>query len=109
MAFKIGPLVLARDRRFMDGDLGETIARHRWIADPMETARVFPTRTVRDDMYFTTIGLVATGQHTKDPAETYPTAMSFCDYASAGNTWTDESAYRVWLPIEAPLAEENRN
>ena len=108
MAFKIGPLVLARDRRFADGDLGETVARHRWIADPMEAARVFPTRTAREDMYFTAIGLVATGQHTKDPAETYPTAMNFCDYASAGNTWTDASSYRVWLPIEAPLPEEEK-
>ena len=26
--------------------------------------------------------------------------IRFCDFASAGNTWTVESSYRTWFPIE---------
>ena len=31
--------------------------------------------------------------------------MKFCDYASAGDTWQEDSAYRVWLPTVLPLPE----
>ena len=104
-AFKMGPLVLARDRRFDDGDLDEVIARHPWIPDPMKDLRFFPTRTRREDMFFTALGLLTTGAHTKNAGEKYPSAINFCDYGSAGNSWTDASAYRVWLPIEADPKE----
>ena len=104
-AFRMGPLVLARDSRFADGDLDEVIARHPWIPEPMENLRFFPTRTTREDMYFTAVGLLTTGAHTKNAGEKYPSVIHFCDYGSAGNTWTDASAYRVWLPIEADPKE----
>ena len=26
--------------------------------------------------------------------------VHFCDFASAGNTWEHDDAYRVWLPFE---------
>ena len=32
--------------------------------------------------------------------EKYPSIIEFCDYASAGNTWGDDSSFRVWLPVE---------
>jgi len=105
VAFKMGPLVLARDRRFNDGDLGEVIARHPWIPDPMKDLKFFPTRTRREDMFFTAVGLLTTGAHTKNAGEKYPSVINFCDYGSAGNSWTDASAYRVWLPIEADPKE----
>ena len=108
VAFLMGPLVLARDCRFDDGDIGETIARHRWIPDPLKNLRLFPTRTRRDDMHFTAMGLLVTGAHTKNAGEKYPSVINFCDYGSAGNTWTDESSFRVWLPMEAKPEELNR-
>jgi len=27
-----------------------------------------------------------------------PKQISFCDFASAGNTWGEDSRYRVWIP-----------
>lgn len=30
--------------------------------------------------------------------------IRMCDYASAGNTWTTNSGYRVWLPQPLSLA-----
>jgi hypothetical protein len=26
-----------------------------------------------------------------------PKQVGFCDFASAGNTWTEDSRYRVWI------------
>ena len=27
-----------------------------------------------------------------------PKQANFCDFASAGNTWGEDSRYRVWIP-----------
>ena len=27
--------------------------------------------------------------------------MRLCDFASAGNTWAEDSRYRIWLPVAA--------
>jgi hypothetical protein len=27
-----------------------------------------------------------------------PKQVSFCDFASAGNTWGEDSRYKVWIP-----------
>jgi DUF1680 family protein len=35
--------------------------------------------------------------------------LTFCDYASAGNTWDDKSLYRVWLPQPLELATAWKN
>lgn len=99
-AFKMGPLVLSRDRRFGDGDTGEVLARNSWTSAQLAAPRICPTRTTRDGMYFTAVGLLTTGVHTKNPGERYPSVINFCDYASAGNTWDDDSYFRVWLPVE---------
>ena len=32
------------------------------------------------------------------------TKLRFCDYASAGRTWAEDSAFRVWLPPSADLS-----
>ena len=105
VAFKIGPLVLARDRRFGDGDTGEVVVPQGRIPDQLAKPRVYPSRTARDDMYFTAVGLLVTGVHTKNDGERYPSVINFCDYASAGNTWDDGSFFRVWLPIVRTLEE----
>jgi hypothetical protein len=31
--------------------------------------------------------------------------LRLCDYASAGQTWAPDSAYRVWLPQPLDLAD----
>ena len=61
---------------------------------------IFCTRTQDDCFYATFAGLFTTGVHTKNAGEMYPSVIDFCDYASAGNTWGDDSSFRVWLPIE---------
>jgi hypothetical protein len=28
-----------------------------------------------------------------------PKQVNFCDFASAGNTWDEDSRYKVWIPV----------
>ena len=95
-AFTVGPLLLARDARFGRGDISEVLAH--WAN--VERPQIFRTRTRSNCFYATFMGLFPTGVHTKNAGERYPSVIEFCDYASAGNTWGDDSSFRVWLPIE---------
>ena len=95
-AFTVGPLLLARDARFGRGDISEVLARWANVDKP----QIFRVRTQDDCFYATFAGLFMTGVHTKNAGEKYPSVIDFCDYASAGNTWGDDSSFRVWLPIE---------
>ena len=95
-AFTVGPLLLARDARFGRGDISEVLARWADVDKP----QIFRTRTQDDCFYATFAGLFPTGVHTKNAGEKYPSIIEFCDYASAGNTWGDDSSFRVWLPVE---------
>ena len=86
VAFTRGPLVLARDVRFGDGDLSEC------IRDPK--AEFVETQVPDAAMYAAFGAFLRMGTH-GDP----PRAVSFCDFASAGNTGDAKSFYRVWLPL----------
>jgi len=96
VAFTAGPLVLARDTRFGDGDISEA------MRTPVPGKNVTPVRTrpFSPDMWTTwAIGLPM-GLHSENPESGTGDVVRFCDYASAGNTWTPSAAYRVWLPVE---------
>ena len=56
-------------------------------------------------MWITYAGMLTLGVHYKNPNERLPSVVKFCDYASAGDTWQEDSAYRVWLPTVLPLPE----
>jgi hypothetical protein len=45
------------------------------------------------------------GSHHENPEAELPTTVFFCDYASAGNTWTRDNYYRTWFPMEFGPAE----
>ena len=45
-------------------------------------------------------GVLPIGAHYLNPEGSLPVAASFCDYASAANTWTRENSCRTWFPIE---------
>ena len=85
-AFTRGPLVLARDVRFHDGDLSESIADET----PVFTDTLPPAAA----MYLAATALVKTGVH-----EVPPRPVGFCDFASAGNSADAKSFFRVWLPV----------
>ena len=90
LAYTWGPLALARDSRYNDGDTDDTIqltgelrvdkAPHpgRWLSF-VQTANSLGSL----NMY--------TG-------ERKPVGVHFCDFASAGNEWKPANRYRVWIP-----------
>ncbi|MBQ3289950.1 MAG: glycoside hydrolase family 127 protein [Kiritimatiellae bacterium] len=96
VAFTRGPVVLARDARFRDGNLVE---RMRAI-DFEKGVEMRPVPTGDGDIWMAFAAFLPMGAHSESPDNVHPQVVRFCDFASAGNTWTDESSYRVWLPVE---------
>ena len=65
-----------------------------------KTLDLKPIRTTNPDLWITYGGFLNLGTHHKNYNERLPNMVHFCDYASAGATWSQESFYRVWLPVE---------
>ncbi|MBQ7234445.1 MAG: glycoside hydrolase family 127 protein [Kiritimatiellae bacterium] len=87
MAFTRGPVLLARDVRFGDGDLSESFAApdaDRFVVTQPPCASVY---------------MAVTGMFSRYAA--MPRPIGFCDFASAGNTRDGKSFFRVWIPVEA--------
>ena len=98
VAFTRGPIALARDTRFNDGDINE-VFRRRSIKDgqAMDFASV---RAPSEDIWMAYSASLPIGTHTEHPDGRRPQTVFFCDYASAGNLWQPSNAYRVWFPME---------
>lgn len=102
-----GPVVLARDSRFMDGDVDEctTILDK----DGYITLKQAPKTPFAWMHYIAeaTLGTDLEG-HGK------LVEFNLCDFSSAGNTWDKSVRYRVWLPrtlnvMYTPYVPYNRN
>ncbi len=107
-AFTRGPVLLARDSRFGDGDLSEpfyTDPRYGGGIADGEIRAFAPVRIPSDAMWMAFGATLPIGQHYANPEGTNPPFVSFCDYASAGNEWNRSNSYRTWLPIERGHAE----
>lgn len=86
VAYTYGPLALARDVRFADGDLSERVRRGDVTFESISAPDA--------SMYAAFGAFMKMGVHDNPPRP-----ISFCDYASAGSTRDGKSFYRVWLPI----------
>ena len=104
VAFTRGPVLLARDSRFADGELSEAF-RHS-LKDGAQMSTFTAVRSPSDDIWMTFTATLPIGSHTENPEGAYPETVSFCDYASAGNTWHRNNHYRTWFPVE--LLPESR-
>jgi hypothetical protein len=88
-----GPLVLARDSRFEDGFVDEAVL----IQNENNIVELQVSDSKPDGIWlsFTAPLKLGTGiSSTADPAS----QIHFCDFSSAGNTWDQNTRYRVWLP-----------
>ena len=105
VAFTRGPVLLARDSRFGDGELTEPLRDH---VGPKRVGfrdgQVVPTfsaiRAPSDDMWMAFSATLPIGSHHENPEGLFPETVFFCDYASAGNTWSRDNYYRTWFPVE---------
>ena len=99
VAFTRGPILLARDSRFADGDMTEPFRRGS-VADGQRMQSFAAVRAPSDGMWMAFSAALPIGSHTENPEAQNPTMVSFCDYASAGNAWERSCYYRTWFPVE---------
>ena len=86
-----GPVTLARDSRFRDGDVDECCS---FVTDEGGFVDVIPVEAPQGLwMAFKVVTLA--GSYRENVWKRY---IRFCDFASAGNTWNKNERYRVWIP-----------
>ncbi|MBO4550674.1 MAG: glycoside hydrolase family 127 protein, partial [Bacteroidaceae bacterium] len=92
-AIERGPIVLARDSRFGDGDIDENCIIP---TDEAGIVPLVPYPSPHDGMWMAFRLKVLRGAYAEGEGDKEHTA--FCDFASAGSTWDKAQRYRVWLP-----------
>ena len=99
IAFTRGPVLLARDSRFGDGDLGEvvraTTLEKQGLSELFRLERADDPRQMR----LVVSAALPLGFHDVNPNGRQMRTVRFCDYASAGNAWTADDVCRVWFPV----------
>ena len=86
-----GPVVLARDSRFGDGYVDETLT----ISSKDGYVELKPVS--KPDFAWMAFSVDAV-QGTDMEGNGKPVPVKLCDFGSAGNTWSKSDRYRVWLP-----------
>ena len=102
-AFTRGPVLLARDSRFEDGDIAEVFQRK--FVDGSRVDGFSPVAVPSDDMWMAFAAVLPVGSHHENPEARLPSVVHFCDFASAGNEWRRTNNYRTWLPAELYCVE----
>ena len=97
VAFTRGPVCLARDTRFHDGELDEEV--RDWAVTDDDLADFHLTRADDPAMFMSVTGFLPMGSHDEDVDQAcHPRTVHFTDFASAGNAWRPDNRYRAWLP-----------
>ena len=98
VAFTRGPVLLARDSRFGDGDLAEPF--RQGIADGQKMRTFAAVQAPSDEMWMAFSATLPLGSHHENPEGANVQTVFFCDFASAGNRWSRDNYYRTWFPVE---------
>jgi DUF1680 family protein len=88
-----GPVVLARDTRFADGFIYESAV----IKENNGKVDLIPAETKPVDIWMSFRAPLVLGTDLEGDFRN-PKQVNFCDFASAGNTWGEDSRYKVWIP-----------
>lgn len=92
-AIEKGPLVLARDTRFNDGFIDETSL----IQTKDNYVELIPVKDSPKGIWMAFTAPLILGTDLEGDARN-PKQIHFCDFSSAGNTWSKDVRYRVWIP-----------
>lgn len=87
-----GPILLARDSRFGDGFVDETMI----IQEEEGTIDLTPIENKPPHIWMAFSAPCKTGTDLEGEGS-QAKSITFCDFASAGNTWDTSTRYRVWL------------
>lgn len=99
VAFTRGPVVLARDSSFRDGDFTEPIGlwntKHVLsnAVSAVESVVTVPGHWMEFELR------LPMGEHLERPERTFGRTVRFCDYASAAVPWCQSNISAVWLPL----------
>jgi len=87
-----GPIVLARDTRFGDGfiDVTSIIQNENGFVD------LLPAKVKPANIWLAFTAPLVLGTDLEGDMKN-PQQINFCDFGSAGNTWDENTRYRVWL------------
>ena len=88
-----GPVVLARDTRFVDGDVDEAAV----INHDDNIVYLKPADHKPENVWMAFTAPMVLGTNLEGESRN-PHQVHLCDFASAGNTWREDSRYRVWIP-----------
>jgi len=88
-----GPVVLARDTRFDDGFIYESAV----IEEKNGRVDLAPSSKKPANIWMAFTAQLVLGTDLEGDFRN-PKQISFCDFASSGNTWGEDSRYRVWIP-----------
>jgi DUF1680 family protein len=91
VAITRGPVVFALDKRVTKPASGS----YKVLTDRSGVVRATPAKS----------DTVRMALDVPFEAEGKPVTLRFCDYASAGRTWAEDSTLRVWLPQPLNLAD----
>ncbi len=87
-----GPVLLARDSRFGDGFVDETAV----VQSKANMVELLPSAEKPDHVWMSFTAPLVLGTDLEGDSRN-PRQIHFCDFASAGNTWSPDSRYRVWI------------
>ena len=87
-----GPVLLARDTRFGDGFVDEAAI----VQQKNNLVELQPSLNKPEHVWMSFKAPLVLGTDLEGASRT-PKQVQFCDFASAGNTWSPESRYRVWI------------
>ena len=106
VAFTRGPVLLARDSRFGDGDLAEVLRDLSGMFAGKEPVD-FPLECFSQDdgIRMVVSARLPLGEHDENRDRRNWRTVRFCDYASAGNRWSPQNWYRTWLPLSYNTVE----
>ena len=88
-----GPIVLCRDARLGTPHVDETLLP---VLDKEGTIKLEPVAVNQDGIWMKYKGSFILESHQEGGGK--PQDITFCDFASAGNTLDEQSWFRVWLP-----------
>jgi uncharacterized protein len=88
-----GPVVLARDKRFNDGFVYESAI----VEAKEKKVNLIVSENKPSDVWMAFTAPLVLGTDLEGDSRN-PRQVNFCDFASAGNTWGEDSRYRVWIP-----------
>ena len=88
-----GPIVMARDTRFGDGFIYESAV----VKEKGGKVDLIPSMKNPANVWMTFSAPLILGTDLEGDFRN-PLQINFCDFASAGNTWGEDSRYRVWIP-----------